>query len=245
MVLSISWHWISSLRLLNNFFSILRLKHLYFLITKVIYTGNFSNVGIYNSKSKNSCNSYPPHLSPCFLLSNGYVLTHTVPHVFMCLADTHTQNRITREVWLTSKINPGKKRTLGIQILFRAVEVSKSQDIPLHRVQQTCLCVCCVCVLQWWGWEFVAALTSSRWNSNCSNQTHLVIDCAPKRANMVTNVGAHTEWGVGPYHVRVTVIDLYIIGHLGEWGWRHDINKYMWQVGPYPGKVSYMVFTLS
>lgn len=99
MVLSIPWHWISSLRLLNIFFSILRLKHLYFLITKVIYTGNFSNVGIHNNKSKNSCNSYPlPHLSPCFLLSNGYILTHTVPHVFMCLADTHTQNRITREV---------------------------------------------------------------------------------------------------------------------------------------------------
>lgn len=39
-----------------------------------------------------------PHLSPCFLLSNGYILMHTVPHVFMCLADTHTQNRITREV---------------------------------------------------------------------------------------------------------------------------------------------------
>lgn len=84
----------------------------------------------------------------------------------------------------------------------------------------------------------VVDLTSSGWNqilrSNLSS-----LDFTPTRTSRMTNAGSHTPWGVVLYYVKVTKIDVYIRG-ISE----SDINKYMWQLGPHPGKVSYMVIIL-
>lgn len=53
----------------------------------------------------------------------------------------------------------------------------------------------------------MADLTSSRWNLLLVK--HLVIDFAPKRTKKVTNAGVHTQSGLVPYKVKVTIMDLY------------------------------------